>query len=50
MSKEALVKFKGLLHDAERAELAENLRTSLFNEDLSKDTTFSQIHLVIKCL
>jgi hypothetical protein len=27
-----------------RAELAENHRTSLFNEDLSSDTIFSQIH------
>jgi hypothetical protein len=50
MSKEALVKFQGLSHDGVRAELAENLRTSLFNKDLSNDTTLSQIHLDIKCL
>jgi hypothetical protein len=30
---------------AGRAELAENLRASLFNEGLWNDTTFSQIHL-----
>ncbi len=29
-----------------RVKLAENLRASPFNKDLSNETTFSQIHLV----
>ncbi len=34
-----------IMMGAGRAELAENLRASLFNEGLWNDTTFSQIHL-----
>ncbi len=37
--------FKGLLQGGGRTDLSENLRASLFNDDLSIEPTFSQIHL-----
>jgi hypothetical protein len=37
--------FEGLLQDGGRADFYENLRASLVNDDLSKETTSSQIHL-----
>jgi hypothetical protein len=37
--------FKGLSQDGGRVKFAENLRASPFNDDLSNDTTFSQIYL-----
>ncbi len=35
----------GLSHDEGWTKLAENLRASPLNKDLSKDTTYNQIHL-----
>jgi hypothetical protein len=35
----------GALQDRGSAEFDKNLRASLFNEDLSNDTTFLEIHL-----
>jgi hypothetical protein len=37
--------FKGLSEDGWQAKFAENLRATLFNEDLPNETTFSLIHL-----
>jgi hypothetical protein len=37
--------FKGLSQDGGRADISETLCSSLFNDDLSKEPTFSQIHL-----
>ncbi len=48
--KEALQNFKGLLEDGERAKHAENLRVSLFYKDLSNETNFSLINLVVQYL
>jgi hypothetical protein len=47
MNKEALGNFKGLSQDGWRAKLAENLRASPFNKDLSNgnETTFLQMYL-----
>jgi hypothetical protein len=45
MNKVALANFKGLSQDSKRADIAENLRASLFNDNLSNDATFNQIHL-----
>jgi hypothetical protein len=36
---------RGLSQDGGRASFSLNLRASLFNDDLSNETTFSQIHL-----
>ena len=44
-NKEAPVNFKGLSTDGERADFDKNLGASLFNKDLSNDTSFSPIHL-----
>ncbi len=46
MNNEALANFNGLFQqDRERINVAQNLRASVFNKDLSNDTTFSQIYL-----
>jgi hypothetical protein len=37
--------FKELSQNVGRTKLAENLRASPFNKELSNETTFSQIHL-----
>ncbi len=42
--------FKGLSQDGGLADFSENLRASLFNDVLSKETSFSQIHLAVQYL
>jgi hypothetical protein len=37
--------FKWLAQDEGRTDFSENLRTSLFNDNLSNEPTFSQIHV-----
>jgi hypothetical protein len=44
-NKEEALNFTGLSQDGGRTDLSENLRASLYNDDLSIETTFSQIHL-----
>ncbi len=45
MNKVAVANFEGLSHGGKRADIAKNLLASLFNDNLSNDTTFYQIHL-----
>jgi hypothetical protein len=42
---EAIKNFKGLSQDWGRIDFSENLRASLFNDDLSNEPNFSQAHL-----
>ncbi len=42
--------FEGLLQDGGLAGFFENLRASLFNDDLSNETTSTQIHLAVQYL
>ncbi len=44
-NEEEVENFKGLSEGEGRAKFAENLRASLFNKDLSNETTFSLNHL-----
>ncbi len=40
--------FEELSQNGAQAELAENIRATFFDEDLSFDTTFGQIHLDVQ--